>query len=82
MSKPRIDDLLELQDLILALDGAGWQDPDKLRVDPPIARMILDTHELAPALQQMLVAMAIGALASMIFKAGGPVLVERTEGPA
>jgi hypothetical protein len=82
MSKPRIDHLLELQNKLIALHEAGWRATDDLHVEPPVARVILDTHEIGPQLQQTLVAMAIGALAAVIFKDGQPVLVERTGGRA
>jgi hypothetical protein len=82
MNKPRIDDLRELQDKLVALYEAGWRDDGDRRVDPPVARAILETHELGPELQQTLVAMAIGALATTIFEEGGPVLVETTAGRA
>jgi hypothetical protein len=38
----------------------------------------LDAHELAPEPQHTLAAMAIGALAALIFKDGRPAFVEKT----
>jgi hypothetical protein len=61
----------------MALREAGWRDTGDRRVDPSIAKVILDTHELGRELRQTLVAMAIGALASTMFlRSGGPLRVE------
>jgi hypothetical protein len=54
MTKPVLNDILELQNKLIALREAGWRVTDNLHVEPPVARVVLDTHEIGPALQQSL----------------------------